>query len=247
MTDAEVIPMREPDERRVVLVAGGTGALGGAVAQAFLDEGAQVVVTYRSPTELEALRDAAGAQAARLDAHQVDVTDDAAAASLVATIVHRHGRLDALVNAVGGYTGGTPLWDTQAADFDRMIALNLRSGYALARAVVPALRTAGRGAIVNVAAKSGVDHPAGNAIYAASKAGAIALIDTLAADLAGSGIRVNSVLPTTIDTPANRRAMPEADHARWTKPEEIAKVIVFLCSDEASAVHGAAIPVGGNR
>jgi NAD(P)-dependent dehydrogenase (short-subunit alcohol dehydrogenase family) len=234
-------------ENQVVLVAGGTGALGGAVAQAFLAEGAQVVVTFRSEAEFNALREAAGPNAARIDGQRVDVTDDAAAAGLVAATLQRHARLDAVVNAVGGYTGGTPLWESQAADLDRMLALNLRSGYALARAVVPAMQAAGRGAIVNVAAKSGVDHPAGAAIYAASKAAAIALLDSLAADLAGTGIRVNTVLPTIIDTPANRRAMPGADYEKWPKPEELAQAIVFLCSEAASAIHGAAIPLAGNR
>jgi NAD(P)-dependent dehydrogenase (short-subunit alcohol dehydrogenase family) len=231
----------------VVLVAGGTGGLGRAVAEAFLAEGATVAVTWRHVQEFDALKDAAGANAARLEGREIDVTDEAAVAALVADIVARHGRLDALVNAVGGYDGGTKLWDVAGAVLDRMLALNLRAGYALARASVPAMLRAGRGSIVNVAAKAGIDPPAGAAPYAASKAAALALMDSLAAELAGSGVRVNSVLPSIIDTTANRNAMPGADYDKWPKPAEIARVILFLCSDDAAVIHGASIPVYGNR
>ena len=127
-----------------------------------------------------------------------------------------------------------------------MLALNLRSGYVLSRAAAKAMLKQGKGTIVNVAAKAALDHGAGAAAYAASKAGAVALMDSLAADLRGSGVRVNSVLPSIIDTEANRKAMPGADFANWPKPEGIACVILFLCSDDARVIHGAAIPVYGD-
>jgi NAD(P)-dependent dehydrogenase (short-subunit alcohol dehydrogenase family) len=129
--------------------------------------------------------------------------------------------------------------------FDQMILLNLRSGYILARAAVPAMIKKKSGVIVNVASKAAVDHGAGASAYAASKAGAVALMDSLAAEVKGSGVRVNSILPSIIDTEANRKAMPDADFAKWPKPEEIARVILFLCSDEAKLIHGASIPVYG--
>ena len=205
-------------EGKVVLVAGGTGGLGRAVSLAFLAEAATVLVTYRKQDELDALKQAAGAAGARLEGHNVDVTDEAAARRLVEDIVARHGRLDALVNAVGGYAGGLKLWETETRVFDQMLALNLRSGYALSRAVVPAMLKQGRGAIVNVAAKAALDHPAGAGAYAASKAAALAMMDSLAADLKGTGVRANSILPSIIDTEANRKAMPKADFAKWPKP-----------------------------
>jgi NAD(P)-dependent dehydrogenase (short-subunit alcohol dehydrogenase family) len=124
--------------------------------------------------------------------------------------------------------------------------LNLRSGYELSRAAVRAMLKQGGGAIVNVAAKAAIDHGAGAAAYAASKAAAVAMIDSLAEDLRGTGIRVNSILPSIIDTEANRKAMPGADFANWPKPEEIARVIVFLCGDDAKLIHGASVPVFGN-
>jgi NAD(P)-dependent dehydrogenase (short-subunit alcohol dehydrogenase family) len=127
-----------------------------------------------------------------------------------------------------------------------MLSLNLRSGYALARAVLPAMLKQKQGSIVNVAAKAAIDHGAGAAAYAASKAAAVAMMDSLAADVKGSGVRVNSILPSIIDTAVNRRAMPDANFAVWPKPEEIAQVILFLCSDRATVIHGAAVPVYGN-
>jgi NAD(P)-dependent dehydrogenase (short-subunit alcohol dehydrogenase family) len=147
------------------------------------------------------------------------------------------------VNAVGGFTGGKPLWEANADTLDKMLALNLRSGWALARAAVPVMLKRGRGAIVNVAAQAALSPPAGLGAYAASKAAAVALFASLAADLKGTGVRVNSIIPTIIDTSANRKAMPDADFSKWPKPAEIARVVLFLCGDDAKLVHGAAIPV----
>jgi len=231
---------------KVLLVAGGTGGLGRAVSLRFLEEGAKLVVPYRKQEEFEALKKAAGKAGSRLEGHTVDVTDEAAVGQLVDGLVAQHGQLDALVNTAGGYAGGVKLWEMETKVLEQMLALNLRSGYALARAAVPAMLKQGRGAIVNVAAKAALDHMAGAAAYSASKAAALALLDALAGELKGSGVRVNSVLPSIIDTDANRKAMPNAEFAKWPKPEDIAHVILFLCSEEARVIHGAAIPVYGN-
>lgn len=231
---------------KVVLVAGGTGGLGRAVAVAFLEAGAKVVVTYRVQEEFGALKSAAGENGPNLEGHGVDVTDEVAVRQLVEKIVAKHRGLDVMVNTVGGYAGGTKLWELETKVFDQMLALNLRAGYALSRAAVRAMLKEGHGAIVNVAAKAAFDHANGAAAYAASKSAAVALMDSLAADLKGSGIRVNSILPSIIDTEANRKAMPKADFSKWPKPEDIARVILFLCSDDARVVHGAAIPVYGD-
>ena len=232
-------------EGRVVLVAGGTGGLGRAVSLAFLADGARVVVTYRNEAEFGALKEAAGRAGSSLEGHRVDVTDENAVRELVESIVQAHGRLDAMVNTVGGYAGGIKLWELETKTFEQMLALNLRSGFALARAAVVPMLKQKYGSIVNVAAKAAVDHGGGAAAYAASKAAAVAMMDSLAADVQGSGVRVNSILPSIIDTEANRKAMPGADFATWPKPEDIAKVILFLCSEDARVVHGAAVPVYG--
>jgi NAD(P)-dependent dehydrogenase (short-subunit alcohol dehydrogenase family) len=233
-------------EGKVVLVAGGTGGLGRAVALAFLEAGAKVVVTYRVQEEIERLKSAAGRNGSNMEGHAVDVTDEVAVRQLVERIVGKFRRLDAMVNTVGGYAGDTKLWEMETKVFDQMLALNLRAGYALLRAAVRAMLKEGHGAIVNVAAKAAFDHASGAAAYAASKSAAVALLDSLAADLKGSGVRVNSILPSIIDTEANRKAMPTADFSKWPKPEDIARVILFLCSDDARVIQGAAIPVYGD-
>lgn len=224
---------------KVVLVAGGTGALGRAVSSAFVSAGARVLVTYRRQKEFDYLK----ASGVAVEGYHVDLADAYAGQRLLNEICAKHGRVDAVLNTVGGYTGGANMWEAPLDALERMLSMNLVVGYSVARAVVPIMLKQGGGAIVNVAAKSAFDHAAGAAAYAASKAAAIALFGSLAAELKGSGVRVNSVVPTIIDTPDNRAAMPNADFSQWTPPEHIARVMMFLCSDAARAVHGAAIPV----
>lgn len=231
---------------KAILVAGGTGGLGRAISLALLEKGAQVAITFRSEDELTALIQAADNSRARLAGFHADVTDANAMTELAQKLKAQYGHLDGLVNTVGAYAGGTTLWETGPDTFDRMIGLNLRSGYALAHAVAPVLVAQKHGSIVNIAAKAAWDHAAGASAYAASKAAALALMDSLGADLRGTGVRVNSVLPSIIDTPANRRAMPNADYTQWPKPEDIARVVLFLLSDESRVIHGASIPVFGN-
>lgn len=230
----------------VVLVAGGTGGLGSAVSLAFLNEGAELIVTYRRDHEFVELKSKAGASASRLSGRPVDATDEAAVQQLIDGVLGEHGRLDVLVNTIGGFIGGKPLWELDTGSLDQMLGLNLRSSFLLSRAAVKAMLGKGTGAIINVASRAAFDHAAGFAAYAASKAAAVALMDCLAADLKGSGVRVNSVLPSIIDTELNRKLMPGADVAKWTKAEDIARVILFLSSDEAKVIHGAAVPVYGN-
>ncbi len=239
-------PMAEGFARKVVLIAGGTGGLGRAVSLAFLGEGARVIVTYQREDEFVALKSASGAHGSSLEGHKVDVTDEPAVRQLTAKLLADHGRLGVLVNAVGGYAGGTPLWELDSKVFEQMLALNLRSMFVLSRVVVPVMLKQGNGAILNVASKAAFDHAAGAAAYVASKAAAVAMMDSLAADLRGTNVRANSILPSIIDTEANRKAMPSADFAKWPKPEEIARVILFLCSEDAKLIHGAAVPVYGN-
>ena len=235
---------------RVVLVAGGTGGLGRAVSLSFLEPGTQVIVTFQRPGDLDELKQAASAklvaaEGATLEGHGLDVTNEAAVQRLVDGIVERHGRLDCLVNAVGGYAGGVKMWEMESGVLEQQLSLNLRAGFVLARAAARVMVRQGSGVIVNVASKAAVDHAAGASAYAASKAAAVAMIDSLAADLKGTGVRANSILPSIIDTPANRKAMPKANFATWPKPEEIARVILFLCSADAKLISGASVPVYG--
>jgi NAD(P)-dependent dehydrogenase (short-subunit alcohol dehydrogenase family) len=231
---------------KIALVTGGTGGLGRAVALAFLRQDYKVAVTYRVREEWEALHSEAGDKKENLEGNSLDVTEETAVSALIANLVEKHSRLDALVNTVGAYAGGIRLWEMDTNVFDRMLALNLRSGFVLCRATVPVMLRQGGGSIVNVAAKAAFDHASGASAYAASKAAAVAMVDSLAADLKGTGVRVNSIVPSIIDTGANRRAMPKSDFAKWPKPEDIARVILFLCSEDARVVHGASIPVYGD-
>ncbi len=235
------LSMAERFKDKEVLVAGGTGGLGRAVSLSFLKEGARVHVTYRVEEEFTALKKLAGENMTSLSGYRVDVTKEEDATKLVQEL----GRLDVMINTVGAYAGGLALWQTEAAVFDRMMLLNVRSGFVLSRTVIPGMLKQGFGAVVNISSRAAVDHAAGASAYAASKAAALAMMDSLAADLTGTGVRVNTVLPSIIDTDANRKAMPGADHRKWPKPEEIAGVILFLCSDEATLIRGAAVPVYG--
>jgi len=231
---------------KIVLVTGGTGGLGREVTMAFLEAGASVVVTYRSADEFAAVVSAAQKiGAAPPVGVNVDVTDAQGVEKFIADIMAKHKRLDILVNTVGGYAGGTNLWEADPRTYDKMMQLNLNAGFVLARAVVPQMIKQNRGWIVNITSKAAVDHAAGGALYAASKAAALAMMDSLAADVKPFNINVNSILPSIIDTAVNRKALPGADFAKWPKPEEIARVILFLCSEEARVIHGAAIPVYG--
>ena len=228
---------------KVVLVAGGTGGLGRAVAEAFLREGATVAVTYRNKQEFNALAASTDATTTHLEGFAVDVTDETVVQMCVSQLVAQRGGLDVLVNAVGGYAGGAPLWETGTDVLERMVALHVRATYVLCRVAAAEMVKAGHGAIVNVASRAAFDHGAGAAAYAGTKAAAVAIVDSLAADLKGTRVRANSVSPAIIDTAANRKAMPNADFAKWPKPEEIADVILWLASDAAKLVNGATVPV----
>ncbi|HUN26324.1 MAG TPA: SDR family NAD(P)-dependent oxidoreductase [Steroidobacteraceae bacterium] len=227
----------------VVVIAGATGALGQAVTRSFLEDGAVVVALYRDQARFDALASSIDGPTGRLEGHRIDVTDIGSTRALIDEAVGRLSGIDALINTVGGYAGGAPVWELDRASLDQMLSLNLFSLHSLCRAVIPHMLRVGRGAIVNVSSKAAVAPPQGASAYAASKAAGLALMQSLAADLRGTGVRANSVVPNIIDTEANRRASPKADPARWTQPAAIARVVRFLCGDDGKAVRGAAIAV----
>lgn len=230
---------------KVALIAGGTGALGAAVSAAFAREGARVIVTYRRQTEFDAFISQSKGSGHTVTGVVMDATDAGGVGRMLEGILANGGALDILVNTIGGYHGGKRVWEEDLASYEQMMSLNLKAGFVLARAVIPAMIRQGRGWIVNVASRAAYGQSPGAALYAASKAGARALFDSLAAEVKSYSISVNSVVPSIFDTPANREAMPGADYASWPKPEEIADVILFLCSQQARVIHGAAIPVYG--
>ena len=230
---------------KVALIAGGTGALGRAVATGFAREGARVIVTYRHQQEFDAFISQSKSDGFETAGVMLDATDPAGVARMVEDILAKRGALDILVNTIGAYHGGKRIWEEDPSAYEQMMSLNLKAGFALARAVIPAMIRQNRGWIVNVSSRAAYGKSPGAALYAASKAGALALFDSLAEEVKPYPLSVNSVVPSIFDTPANRQAMPKADYANWPKPEEIADVILFLCSPQARIVHGAAIPVYG--
>jgi NAD(P)-dependent dehydrogenase (short-subunit alcohol dehydrogenase family) len=228
---------------RIAVVTGGTGALGQAVARRLLAAGAVVWVTYRSASELRELETGLDeGPRTRLRAAQADVTREAEVGALAQQVLEAHGRIDALVNGVGGFAGGDLLC-TSLAEWDRVMTLNLTSAVIGCRAVLPAMIRAGFGRIVNVSSRAVLPPQGGFTAYTVSKAAVITLTQTLAQEVRRHGITVNAVLPSTMDTPANRRAMPGADRSGWVSPDAVAGVIAYLTSDQAGAVSGAAIAV----
>jgi NAD(P)-dependent dehydrogenase (short-subunit alcohol dehydrogenase family) len=227
-------------------VTGGAGALGGAVVRVFLEAGARVSVPFRKAGELDRLRESLELSSeAPLAGTLMDLDDETAVANYFESVAEDRGGLHALVNAAGGFAGGTPVHETPWAVWQKQLDVNLKTAVVCSRAAVPQMLKSGGGAIVNVSSRPALQSGKNIAAYAASKRALLALTDAMAAELVENDVTVNAVLPSTIDTPANRRAMPEADHARWVRPEAIARVILFLCGPDARIVSGAAVPVYG--
>ncbi|GAB4475561.1 MAG: hypothetical protein OHK0044_20890 [Burkholderiaceae bacterium] len=227
---------------RTVIVTGAAGNLGRAVAAAFAARGANLALVDRGE---ELLRKAHGAEDARRMFAAVDLLDAAQVAQAFARIFARFGRIDALANLAGGFRMGETVHETADATWNFLFDLNVRTMVNAVRAAVPAMLAAGGGRIVNVGAASALKGAALMGAYVASKSAVIRLTETMALELREKNVNVNCVLPSIIDTPENRAAMPDADPKRWVAPEALADVIVFLASDAARAIHGAAVPVVG--
>jgi NAD(P)-dependent dehydrogenase (short-subunit alcohol dehydrogenase family) len=228
---------------RVTIVTGGTGALGQAITATLLEAGGAVAIPYAVAEERAALETRLPAEArARLLALPADVTDEGAMGKFVQAARDRHGRLDGLVNAVGGFAGGD-LLSTSLAEWERMMALNLTSAVVACRAALPAMIAGGGGRVVNIASRAVLAPSAGFIAYTVSKAAVITLTQALAQEVRSHRITVNAVLPSTMDTPGNRRAMPDADRSAWVPPAEVAHVVAFLLSERAAAVTGASLTV----
>ena len=219
-----------------VLVAGGTGALGEAVVDQLLEAGYAVTATWIVPAERERAREREG-----LTLIEADLTDHDSAAAAVASVAD----LAAVVNLVGGFSMGPKVHETDPADFERQMRLNLTPAFLLAHAAMPRLVERGGGAFVGVSTRAAVQPFAGAAGYVTSKAAVLAFVKALDADYRDAGVRCNAVLPSVIDTPANRESMPDADWSKWVAPAEIARVIRFLVSDESKPITGAGVPVYG--
>ncbi|MEU8183782.1 SDR family NAD(P)-dependent oxidoreductase [Micromonospora sp. NPDC049047] len=225
---------------RSVLVTGGGGGLGGAVVAAFAEAGWRVVVPERTA------RPDSGPAADELVRLVADLSDPAGAARAVEAAADTPAApLRAVVNLAGGYASGGLVHETPVADFERMLTVNLRPTYLVTQAALPHLVAAGGGAVVCVAARAALAPFPGAAGYVTAKAAVLALANTIAVEYRSRNVRCNTVLPSVIDTPANRAAQPDADHSRWVAPAEIASVIRFLASADSAPTSGATVPVYG--
>jgi NAD(P)-dependent dehydrogenase (short-subunit alcohol dehydrogenase family) len=219
-----------------VLVAGGTGALGAAVVKELVEAGYPVGATWVVERERERLEGLEGVELIK-----ADLFDAAQAAAAVAAI----SDLGAVVNLVGGYAETGRVHETDPEEFDRLMRLNLRPNVLLARAAIPRWLRGGGGSFVAVSARPALRPFSGAPAYIVSKAAVLSFVQTLDAEYRHDGVRANAILPSVIDTPANRENQPDADYSKWVAPEEIAKVIRFLVSDDSAPMSGAAVPVYG--
>jgi NAD(P)-dependent dehydrogenase (short-subunit alcohol dehydrogenase family) len=228
---------------RVALVTGGSGALGQAVTRRFLAEGAVTCVPFIVDRERERLEaSVTGDARARLVLERCDVADDAAMARLADSLASRHGRIDVLVGAVGGFAMGD-LTQTDRRLWDSMLTLNLTTTYVAARAVVPHMLAAGRGRVIAVASRAVVPPAGGFLAYTVAKAGVIAFVQALAAETKSRGVTVNAVLPSTMDTPANRAAMPDVDPATWVPVDAVADAIAYLGAPSSGHITGTLLAI----
>lgn len=230
---------------KVVIVTGSVGNLGLATAQGLQEAQAKTVLLDRSEDRLRESYPALVESPNHFLAGGVDLTNPESLARFVKLACDRFGRIDALVNTVGGWRGGKPVHEMDLADWDFLFGVNLRTTLLCCRAVIPQMLRLGGGKIVNVASRDALGGGAGYSAYSASKSAVLRLTEAMSAELKTSNINVNCVMPGTIDTPQNRKAMPNADFSKWVAPEAIAEVILFLISDAARAINGAAVPVYG--
>jgi len=230
---------------KVFLVTGGAGNLGRAVTESFLARGDHVAVPFHGSDRPDALEPFKERFGDRLLEFGMDLTTDRGAGEAVRRVVEWAGSLNGVAHIMGGFRGGSSLAETPVEEWDRMMSLNLRSAFLVARAAIPALRSAGGGALVFVSSRAALAGRKERGAYAVSKAGLITLAETISEENREDGIRANAILPGVLDTEDNRRAMPDADHARWTSPEEIARVVAFLTSEGSAIVSGAAVKTYG--
>jgi NAD(P)-dependent dehydrogenase (short-subunit alcohol dehydrogenase family) len=227
-------------DQKVALITGAKGGLGGFVTEAFLEAGATVAGVSRSIQDSDF-------QNPRFKAIPAELSSVAAAGRVADDVVARFGKIDILVHLVGVFAGGQPVHQTDDATLDRMLDMNLKSAFYMACAVIPHMRNGGGGRILAIGSRAAVEPSPGAGAYAASKAALVSLIRTIAAENKDRCISANVILPGTMDTPANRKALPQADYTKWVRPSQVASLLVSLASDSVSQMSGAVIPIYGDE
>ncbi len=230
---------------KTAIVTGGTGALGSVVAKSLFDAGAAIAIPYNSEKSLHNIPKAWANSKDRVLLTMTDITAEEQVQRFTDEVVKRFKSVDFLVNAAGGYIGGSTIDEVMLNDWDSIIKLNLTSAFLMCRNALRVMRKRKSGRIINIASMPAVTPSAKKGPYSISKRGVITLTETIAEEVKGSGITANAIAPSIIVTQANKESMPNSDHKKWVTPEEIADLIVYLCSDEARSINGNVIKIYG--
>lgn len=227
--------------KKVVLITGGTGALGGMLVKKFIDSGAVTISSFHNQKEAEKLK----IENPKVEMIELDILREEQLLKTIPKLAKQFGTIDILVNVVGGYLGGKNIDTLGETEWEAMMNLNLKSAFLISKHVIPVMVSGKGGNIVHISSRTGQKSEGGDSAYAASKAGLIRFIESAAQEFKESGININCILPTTIDTDANRMAMPNADFSKWLSTEDLANVILFLCTSGSRVINGSAIPTYG--
>jgi len=227
---------------RVVLVTGGTGALGSAVTKAFIASNAKVISSYVNNMKIDGLEEE---MKSRVELIRADLSKEDQVKILVSNILRKYNEIHILVNVVGGYLGGKGVAELDEKEWDWMMTMNLKSAFLISKHVIPQMISSKAGKIVHVSSRSGLKSAGYDSAYAASKAGLLRFVESLSEEVKEFNINVNCILPSIIDTEANRRTMPKANFSKWVQPQDLANIVLFLCSEESKAITGSAIPTYG--
>lgn len=230
---------------KVVLVSGGTGALGQSISLDFLKSGASVIITYVNDSEIKSLESKFGSFMKKVMLVKVNLMNEDEVKKLITKILNANDKIDILINAVGGYRAGQPVTQIDEKDWDLMMNLNLKTAFLISKHVVKEMEKQGYGKVIHVAARSGLKGSGNDAAYVASKSGILRLVESLSEEVKNDSINVNCILPSIIDTDANRQSMPDEDFSKWVSPSEISRVLLFLASEESNSINGACIPIYG--
>jgi NAD(P)-dependent dehydrogenase (short-subunit alcohol dehydrogenase family) len=227
---------------KIVLVTGGTGALGRAIMDMFTASNAIIVSSYIVDREIDQLTKESKSA---VDLIKADVTKEEEVERLISNTISRHGHIHVLVNVVGGYLGGKSVSELDEKEWDLMMNMNLKSAFLISKHIIPHMVSSKYGKIIHVSSRTGLQAGGYDSAYAASKSGLIRLVESISEEVKDSNVNVNCIMPSIIDTEPNRKAMPNADFSKWIKSEDLAKVVLFLCSEESKVITGAAIPTYG--
>jgi NAD(P)-dependent dehydrogenase (short-subunit alcohol dehydrogenase family) len=226
---------------KVVLITGGTGALGRILVKKFIDSGATTISSFLNEKEAEKLK-TANPEVELID---LEIGKEEQILKMIPILVEKFGSINILVNVVGGYLGGKSIIELSGTDWDTMMNLNLKSAFFISKHVIPIMKSGNGGNVVHISSRTGVKSEGYDSAYAASKAALIRFVESAAHEFKQHNININCILPSIIDTDANRKAMPKADFTKWLSADDLANVVLFLCSPNSGVINGSAIPTYG--